>query len=72
MDDPGYADYQGPRLQPPDIDEPDEESNYGSYESCIHCAACSRVVLWLSGQTMVGAHRLADVLECAECDEWSD
>jgi len=68
--DPGYSSYNDPRLIPPDINELDEESNRDAYDRCIHCAACSRVVLLLSGQAMVGVHRLADVLECAECDEW--
>ena len=72
MGDPGYADYQDYRLQPPDIDEPDEESNRDSYDRCIHCLACSRAALRISGVTMVGADRLADALGCADCEEWCD
>ena len=66
----GYANYQDPRLQPPEDYEP--ESDYNAYDRCTHCMACSRLALRLSGETMIGAHRLAGTLGCAECEQWEE
>ena len=57
-------------MQPPEDDEP--ETDYEAYNRCTHCMACSRLALRLSGETMIGAHRLAGTLGCAECDEYDD
>ena len=73
MDDPGYADYQDPRLQPPDINEPDEEETpTGYYRSCSHQYACLRVLKRIIDFDLMQPDddEIADRLECEWCDQW--
>lgn len=72
MDDPGYTDYSDPRLQPPDINEPDEESAVGSYRMCAHGGACLRMLRRIIDFELLDPddEEIADRLECEWCDQW--
>ena len=72
MDDPGYADYQDPRLQPPDNYYHDPTPPE-AYQECGHRYACKRV--WceiansISPEDTIDAI-LALVLGCESCEEF--
>ncbi len=72
MNDPGYADYNDPRLQPPDINEPDEESAVGSYRSCSHQYACRRMLKRIIDFDLMQPddEEIADKLGCEWCGQW--
>jgi len=72
MDDPGYEDYQDPRLQPPGIDEPDEMTPAECWERCVHSGACLRMLKRIIDFDLMQPddEEIADRLECEWCDEW--
>lgn len=47
MEDPGYADWQDPRLQPPEREE--VPTGADAMDECAHAAACERLYRELVG-----------------------
>lgn len=70
MTDPGYVNYQDPRLQPPEDDE--DMTPTECWERCIHGAACMGLLMHLTDSNMLSIDKAVETMGCAECVQWED
>ena len=65
----GYANYNDPRLQPPEGDG--EMDAAECWVKCAHGYACQDVLCRLHGKEYSG-YETAETLHCDECDQWEE